>query len=60
MQEYRKINQIAVRLRDYWKNPLYEELKEQFRYFLNADPGGIWPYIKDKYANEELEAVKTR
>ncbi|MDE5803320.1 MAG: hypothetical protein K2I22_10430 [Lachnospiraceae bacterium] len=60
MQEYRKINQIAGRLRDYWKNPLYEELKEPFRYFLNADPGGIWPYIKDKNADEELEAVKTR
>lgn len=60
MQEYRKINQIAGRLRDYWKNPLYEELKEPLRYFLNADPGGIFPYIKDKYADEELETVKTR
>lgn len=60
MQEYRKINQVAGRLKDYWKNPLYEELKEQFRYFLNADPGGTWPYVKDKYTDEELEAVKTR
>ena len=60
MREYRKINQIAGRRKDYWKNSIYEDLKEQFRYYLNADPGGKWPYVRDKYTDDELETVKTR